>query len=62
MDNNMEIQTMVENFHFSLDDGSKQNINMGQPQEKILHRTLNLPLVSTEERNHGTPPKSLPIQ
>jgi len=31
MDNNLEIQTLAENFHFSLADGSKQSLNMGQP-------------------------------
>jgi hypothetical protein len=56
MDNNLEIQTLAENFYLSLVVGSKQNLNMGQPQEKRLHRTLNIPRVPTTGRNHGTPP------
>jgi len=28
-DNNLEIQMLAENFHLSLGDGSKQNLNMG---------------------------------
>jgi len=56
MDNNLEIQTLAKNFYLSLVVGSKQNINMGQPLEKRLHKTLNLPRVPTIGRNLGATP------